>query len=987
MKIASALFSFLIISLLPWQFASVHAGEIEVPNGSFEKTRAAKAPDSGFAPVGWEFTTWSLAREKAPEHGIDDEGAALGKQSIFVGATTEGSAGWSSGTFPLSPDCETLTLRVKVKKSSDYTGGTPWIFLTWNKNGGAFLGKTEAKTNGGEAGQWTEVTLTVTRDEIPAGTENFRINLAVLGVSTGSAAGRVAFDDVRLNEDAEKKRETKFTLRGDALYSWWKLGDPVHFAVASGKVPDWIESLTGKVVDSLGATVAEETVEREKFVKDGWTWKPAEPGFYEVLFSYREKGEAKPKTLKEPWQVKSKVDPKKMHTILRERYTVAVAAGGPRPAKERPPQFGFHCERADEDAIAANLVGFSFVRFWFTWGGNGWEWADKLSAELLLEPERGKFQWAKYDEFISLFQKNGFDVHAVIVNTPKWASSHPEDTKVDICVPGYAAYAPKDMADWSNAVRAVVTHYKSDIKIWELWNEPHLPGFSVFWKDTPEKFVELLKSGYETVKSIQPDSTVIIGGMAHRYLPFYRELLRLGGGAYFDRLGIHGQMQIPDDFYVLDKKFGVKSKLWANTECHSILLDSLGFKGKTPTENELALRMLYDHFLQFKHGVQDTAFFCMINNSNKFEMEVIPISREEKSNIQPAALFRKFPQIEPRLAAVVMRTFLDHVNGKLVYRGEFELPNEQKAVWFETGGKQLVAVWSASEQAVPLDPNLKKVITPDSHLIDWEGRTLNASSLQVQPNRAYWIANANLEALKALPATDNLILSKEERERRMKKDHTGPTGIYQNQPLFATPQEPLLNETAIHWNDSSWKAVGQNGKTLPTGYSARFAVACQKDGLDLVVDVSGDPKFYQESKRGEYWDGDCVQFAIDTEENGMPPGIMEFAVALTKDGPVLWKTTAPSLGGDLPAKWTAANQLVKFGSAAVEKLADGRLRYKARLDWAELYPLVWKGDKTLFFSLLANDNDGAGRVGWVEWSSGIGSDKDPSLYGKLSPAK
>ncbi len=978
----------LAVFILLGSLYDLSAAEVMVKNGSFEQTRPAMTPDQGLAPAFWEFTTWSLPREQAPEHGILTGDAALGERAIFVNPTAKGSAGWTSSAYALTPECETLILRVKARKSADYAGGSPWVFLTWHKADGTFLGKAEAKTNGGTAGQWTEVTLSAPREEMPAGTTHYRINLAVLAAPTGvTPAGNLAYDDVRLTEDATKVRTIRFTLRGDATYSWWKIGDTVRFKVATGTVPEWLESLNGKVIDSLGATVAESSITRDALLKEGWSWKPAQPGFYEVIFTYLEKGEDKPKTFTEPWLVKSQSNREHTRNFQRERFTIAVAAGSPRPVAERPVQFGFHCEKPNEDAVIANLIGFQFVRFWFHWGGNGWEWADKHSAQLLLEPERGKFQWEKYDEYISMFRRNGFAVQAVIVNTPKWASPHPEDTKMDICVPGYAAYAPKDMADWSNAVRAIVTRYKQDIKAWEMWNEPHLPGFSVFWREKPEKYVELLKTGYETVKSVQPDSVVFIGGMAHRYLPFYREVLRLGGGAYYDRLGIHGQMQIPDDFYALDKKFGVKSKPWSSTECHSILIDSLGHKGKIPTENELALRMLYDHFLQLKHGVTQTAFYSMINNQNKNEMEVIPFSREERYNIQPAGLFRMFPQVEPRLSAMVMRTLLDQVNGKLIYRGEFELPNDQKAVWFDNGGKPLVCIWSASQKIAPLDPGLAKAITPTTRVVDWEGRSLAASSFPVQPLRAYWLADAKLDALKALPASDNLILSKEERERRMKKDHTGLASTYQTASLFATVSGPLLNESTLRWNETPWKFVGFNGATQPPGYSARFITAATPNGLDLVVDVTGDAKHSQESKRGEYWTGDSLQFAIDTEENGMPPGIMEFAVALTKDGPVLWKNTAPSLGGDLPAKWTPGNQPVQFGSAAVEKLPDGRLRYKAHIEWSELYPLVWKEGKTLFLSLLANNNDGTGRIGYIEWSSGIGGEKDPSLYGKLTPAK
>ena len=43
-------------------------------------------------------------------------------------------------------------------------------------------------------------------------------------------------------------------------------------------------------------------------------------------------------------------------------------------------------------------------------------------------------------------------------------------------------------------------------------------------------------------------------------------------------------------------------------------------------------------------------------------------------------------------------------------------------------------------------------------------------------------------------------------------------------------------------------------------------------------------------------------------------------------------------------------------------------------------------DRTMGFSVILNDNDGSDRF-WVEYTSGIGSIKDTSLFGKLTLKK
>ncbi|MNI17994.1 hypothetical protein D3C73_713880 [compost metagenome] len=50
---------------------------------------------------------------------------------------------------------------------------------------------------------------------------------------------------------------------------------------------------------------------------------------------------------------------------------------------------------------------------------------------------------------------------------------------------------------------------------------------------------------------------------------------------------------------------------------------------------------------------------------------------------------------------------------------------------------------------------------------------------------------------------------------------------------------------------------------------------------------------------------------------------------------------------------------------------------------SELYPYVHDPKSPLRLSVLVNDNNGSGRLGWLEWSSGIGSEKNPAQYGKV----
>lgn len=149
--------------------------------------------------------------------------------------------------------------------------------------------------------------------------------------------------------------------------------------------------------------------------------------------------------------------------------------------------------------------------------------------------------------------------------------SHPDATWINICIQEYKTVVPKQMEGWKNFIRRVMRRYPG-VKKYELWNEPHLIGYSCFRNDSVENFVALLKAGCETVKAENPEAIVHLGGIGMRYLPFYRELLKLGGDRCYDVLPMHGSWVQMAPFRRMEKEFGRKSRPWLSSEWHAMLL-------------------------------------------------------------------------------------------------------------------------------------------------------------------------------------------------------------------------------------------------------------------------------------------------------------------------------------------------------------------------------------------------------------------------------
>jgi len=94
-----------------------------------------------------------------------------------------------------------------------------------------------------------------------------------------------------------------------------------------------------------------------------------------------------------------------------------------------------------------------------------------------------------------------------------------EYRSMDIDVVGMLAYGPDNGVFsppnpdlWEDFIRLVVTRYKNDVKVWEIWNEPDSPDFLT--PNNPESYIPMLESAYNIIKSIDPKAKVVIGGLA-----------------------------------------------------------------------------------------------------------------------------------------------------------------------------------------------------------------------------------------------------------------------------------------------------------------------------------------------------------------------------------------------------------------------------------------------------------------------------------------
>lgn len=150
------------------------------------------------------------------------------------------------------------------------------------------------------------------------------------------------------------------------------------------------------------------------------------------------------------------------------------------------------------------------------------------------EPEKGKYDWSRITDIISLFNKHKINMVVTVLCFNKWDQGGIEKVKEgplkDFNV--VIKKLPKDIEKYQSFLKKVVEKFDGDgiddapgspiVKYWQIENE--LDGF---WRDTPRNYAFLVKTSYRAIKESDPSAKIVLGGIAtpEGYNKFYVPML------------------------------------------------------------------------------------------------------------------------------------------------------------------------------------------------------------------------------------------------------------------------------------------------------------------------------------------------------------------------------------------------------------------------------------------------------------------------------
>ena len=186
------------------------------------------------------------------------------------------------------------------------------------------------------------------------------------------------------------------------------------------------------------------------------------------------------------------------------------------------------------------------------------------------------------------------------------------------------------------------------------------------------------------------------------------------------------------------------------------------------------------------------------------------------------------------------------------------------------------------------------------------------------------------------------------------------------------------------WEGADWQEMDvYAGGTRPKGFNAKSAVLWDDNFLYTAIEV--DDKEHAVPKAvapgpDTLWNGDSPQHRVDLEYDSITGSgqDIEWGYALQDDKILTfaWASPANIVFDTVKIIRDDDNEKTYYEVAVVLTMHKPK---ETLSDYVKENP-----DAKIGYSDMVNANDGGARLGWLEWSSGIGASKDANQFGTLT---
>ena len=303
------------------------------------------------------------------------------------------------------------------------------------------------------------------------------------------------------------------------------------------------------------------------------------------------------------------------------------------------------------------------------WSREEFEWAK-------IEPEKGRYEWAAYDNLLATAKRNGISIYAIVAYWAPWTKP----------------YTDEGIDDYVRFLRQLVRRYKKDIHQWEIWNEPNI----FFWQGPRAMYATLLKRAYAAVKEEDPTAQVL--GLSTAGIDFNFIGQTLAREAPFDILTIHPYRQVLEDrFFINELKVVSDLVRREDGARRPVWLTEMGWSTVTPhntmkqdfapnTERDQARYIARTYLCSIVSGVEPRTFWYNFRNNGEEQMYFEHEMGILRRNFEPKPAYYAFSTLTRVMQGMQFSGKVDAgSDGLFAYR--FDGPR----------GRQVLTLWTQSD--------------------------------------------------------------------------------------------------------------------------------------------------------------------------------------------------------------------------------------------------------------------------------------------------
>lgn len=137
---------------------------------------------------------------------------------------------------------------------------------------------------------------------------------------------------------------------------------------------------------------------------------------------------------------------------------------------------------------------------------SGLRWVRQRFAWDRIEPARGQYDWAEWDNLVAAFSRHNLRIVAVLDGTPQWARAGRD--YLNPLAP------PEEVADFGAFAAALARRFGDQIDHYQIWEEPNISPHWGAQEISPQAYVGLLREGAIQARSADPGAVILLAALA-----------------------------------------------------------------------------------------------------------------------------------------------------------------------------------------------------------------------------------------------------------------------------------------------------------------------------------------------------------------------------------------------------------------------------------------------------------------------------------------